>query len=84
MRDATNRAGTRMRTEDMLPILREARSGRTMVTGGLGAATFDACIRFLKETPGSACRQLREALPKRAADAARGQKTLLAVPALRG
>ncbi len=54
---------TRMRTEDMLPIcgkLDEAGFWSLEVWGG---ATFDACLRFLKEDPWERLRKLREALP---------------------
>lgn len=54
---------TRMRTEDMLPIcpqLDEAGFWSLEVWGG---ATFDACLRFLKEDPWERLRTLRKALP---------------------
>ncbi len=54
---------TRMRTEDMLPIcdrLDKVGYGSLEVWGG---ATFDACVRFLKEDPWERLRKLREALP---------------------
>ncbi len=54
---------TRMRTEDMLPIcpkLDEVGYWSLEVWGG---ATFDACVRFLKEDPWERLRQLRAALP---------------------
>ncbi len=54
---------TRMRTEDMLPIcgkLDEVGFWSLEVWGG---ATFDACLRFLKEDPWERLRRLRSALP---------------------
>ncbi|MGX9418213.1 sodium-extruding oxaloacetate decarboxylase subunit alpha [Vibrio sp. WJH972] len=54
---------TRMRTEDMLPIcdaLDQAGFWSLEVWGG---ATFDACVRFLKEDPWARLRALRQALP---------------------
>ncbi|MCY0967220.1 sodium-extruding oxaloacetate decarboxylase subunit alpha [Parathalassolituus penaei] len=54
---------TRLRTEDMLPIcgkLDEAGFWSLEVWGG---ATFDACVRFLKEDPWERLRALRKALP---------------------
>ncbi|WP_193074550.1 sodium-extruding oxaloacetate decarboxylase subunit alpha [Pseudomonas sp. FME51] len=54
---------TRMRTEDMLPIcpkLDEVGYWSLEVWGG---ATFDSCVRFLKEDPWERLRQLRAALP---------------------
>ncbi len=55
---------TRMRTEDMLPAcarLDAVGYGSLEVWGG---ATFDACLRYLKEDPWERLRRLREALPK--------------------
>lgn len=54
---------TRMRTEDMLPICKLMDSvgyGSMEVWGG---ATYDTCLRFLKEDPWERLRQLRQALP---------------------
>ncbi len=54
---------TRMRTEDMLPACPQLDAigyGSLEMWGG---ATFDACIRFLKEDPWERLRLLREALP---------------------
>ncbi len=54
---------TRMRTEDMLPIcpkLDEIGFWSLEVWGG---ATFDACLRYLKEDPWERLSKLREALP---------------------
>ncbi len=54
---------TRMRTEDMLPICdRLDRVGFASLEVW-GGATFDACVRFLKEDPWERLRRLREALP---------------------
>ena len=54
---------TRMRTDDMLPICdRLDRIGYWSLEMW-GGATFDACIRFLKEDPWQRLRQLRKALP---------------------
>jgi len=54
---------TRMRTEDMLPICDKLDSIGFWSLEMWGGATFDACIRFLKEDPWERLRQLREALP---------------------
>ncbi|MEJ6655062.1 MAG: sodium-extruding oxaloacetate decarboxylase subunit alpha [Pseudomonas sp.] len=54
---------TRMRTDDMLPIcpkLDEVGYWSLEVWGG---ATFDSCVRFLKEDPWERLRKLRAALP---------------------
>ncbi|MCP5346333.1 MAG: sodium-extruding oxaloacetate decarboxylase subunit alpha [Gammaproteobacteria bacterium] len=55
---------TRMRTEDMLPICEKLDKVGYWSLEVWGGATFDACIRFLKEDPWERLRRLREALPK--------------------
>jgi len=54
---------TRMRTEDMLPICNKLDQIGYWSLEVWGGATFDACVRFLKEDPWERLRQLREALP---------------------
>lgn len=54
---------TRMRTEDMLPICDKLDAVGYWSLEVWGGATFDACIRFLKEDPWERLRQLRKALP---------------------
>ena len=54
---------TRMRTEDMLPICSKLDAIGYWSLEMWGGATFDACIRFLKEDPWERLRQLRKALP---------------------
>jgi pyruvate carboxylase subunit B len=54
---------TRMRTEDMLPICSKLDAIGYWSLEVWGGATFDACIRFLKEDPWERLRQLRKALP---------------------
>jgi pyruvate/oxaloacetate carboxyltransferase len=53
---------TRLRTEDMLPIASKLVGFWSLETWG--GATFDACLRFLKESPWERLRQLRKAMPK--------------------
>jgi pyruvate carboxylase subunit B len=55
---------TRMRTEDMLPVCERMDSIGFWSLEVWGGATFDACVRFLKEDPWERLRKLREALPK--------------------
>ncbi len=55
---------TRMRTEDMLPICPKLDAIGYWSLECWGGATFEACVRFLKEDPWERLRQLREALPK--------------------
>jgi len=54
---------TRMRTEDMLPICDRLDKVGFWSLEMWGGATFDACVRFLKEDPWERLRVLREALP---------------------
>tara|TARA_R110002111_G_scaffold151194_15_gene217894 strand:- start:238 stop:2037 length:1800 start_codon:yes stop_codon:yes gene_type:complete len=54
---------TRMRTEDMLPICEKLDQVGFWSLEVWGGATFDACVRFLKEDPWVRLRQLRAALP---------------------
>jgi pyruvate carboxylase subunit B len=54
---------TRVRTEDMLPICEKLDAIGYWSLEMWGGATFDACIRFLKEDPWQRLRQLRKALP---------------------
>ncbi len=54
---------TRMRTEDMLPICERLDRIGYWSLEVWGGATFDACLRYLKEDPWERLRQLREALP---------------------
>jgi pyruvate carboxylase subunit B len=55
---------TRMRTEDMLPICEKLDAIGYWSLECWGGATFDSCLRFLKEDPWERLRKLREALPK--------------------
>ncbi len=54
---------TRMRTEDMLPVCDKLDRAGFWSIEAWGGATFDACIRFLKEDPWERLRHLRTALP---------------------
>ncbi len=54
---------TRMRTEDMLPACDKLDKVGYWSLEVWGGATFDACVRFLKEDPWERLRQLRKALP---------------------
>ncbi|MFA7555854.1 MAG: sodium-extruding oxaloacetate decarboxylase subunit alpha [Spongiibacteraceae bacterium] len=54
---------TRLRTEDMLPICAELDAIGYWSLEVWGGATFDACVRFLKEDPWERLRKLRAALP---------------------
>lgn len=55
---------TRMRLEDMLPICPKLDAVGYWSLECWGGATFDACVRFLKEDPWERLRRLREALPR--------------------
>ncbi len=54
---------TRMRTEDMLPICARLDSVGFWSLEAWGGATFDACVRFLREDPWDRLKKLRKALP---------------------
>lgn len=54
---------TRMRTEDMLPICPKLDQVGYWSLEVWGGATFDSCVRFLKEDPWERLRKLRAALP---------------------
>ena len=54
---------TRMRTDDMLPICGKLDAVGFWSLEAWGGATFDACVRFLKEDPWERLRKLRRALP---------------------
>lgn len=54
---------TRMRLEDMLPICPKLDQVGYWSLEVWGGATFDACVRFLKEDPWERLRQLKTALP---------------------
>ena len=55
---------TRMRTEDMLPICDKLDKAGFWSLEAWGGATFDSCLRFLKEDPWERLRKLKKALPK--------------------
>lgn len=57
-------AATRMRTEDMLPILKQMDQAGYYSIECWGGATFDASLRFLEEDPWDRLRQLRRHIKK--------------------
>ncbi len=65
LRDAhQSQAATRMRIEDMLPACEILDSIGYWSLECWGGATFDSCMRFLKEDPWERLRKLKAALPK--------------------
>ncbi len=54
---------TRLRTDDMLPICPKLDTVGFWSLEAWGGATFDACVRFLREDPWERLRKLRRALP---------------------
>ncbi len=54
---------TRLRTEDMLPICSKLDAIGFWSLEAWGGATFDACVRYLKEDPWERLTKLRKALP---------------------
>ncbi len=68
---------TRLRTEDMLPVCDKMDAVGFWAMEVWGGATFDACLRFLKEDPWARLRALRNALPNtRLSMLLRGQNLL--------
>ena len=64
LRDAhQSQAATRMRTSEMLPVAAELDSVGYWSLEMWGGATFDSCLRFLKEDPWERLRSLRKAMP---------------------
>ncbi|MDE3225865.1 MAG: pyruvate carboxylase subunit B, partial [Nitrospirota bacterium] len=55
---------TRMRTEDMLPIAQSLDAVGYWSLEVWGGATFDTCLRFLKEDPWERLRALKQAMPR--------------------
>ena len=54
---------TRMRLDDMLPILPKLDSAGFWSLEAWGGATFDTCVRFLREDPWERLKTLRKHLP---------------------
>jgi oxaloacetate decarboxylase alpha subunit len=54
---------TRMRTEQMLPVAKQLDDVGYWSLEMWGGATFDACLRFLKEDPWERLKTLRKAIP---------------------
>jgi len=54
---------TRMRTDDMLPICSKLDSIGFWSLEAWGGATFDSCVRYLREDPWERLKTLRKALP---------------------
>ena len=55
---------TRMRTEEMLPILETMDNVGYHALEMWGGATYDACIRFLNEDPWERLREIRKRVKK--------------------
>jgi pyruvate/oxaloacetate carboxyltransferase len=55
---------TRMRTEDMLPVAEKLDRVGFWSLEMWGGATFDSCLRYLKECPWERLRLLRQAMPQ--------------------
>lgn len=55
---------TRMRTEDMVPILEDMDDVGYFSLEAWGGATFDSCIRFLNEDPWERLRTFKEHVTK--------------------
>jgi pyruvate carboxylase subunit B len=55
---------TRMRLDDMLPVCSKLDAIGFWSLEAWGGATFDACLRFLREDPWERLRRLKQALPR--------------------
>ena len=65
LRDAhQSQAATRMRTEEMIPVLEQLDEIGYYSLEAWGGATFDTCLRFLNEDPWERLRTLRKYLKK--------------------
>lgn len=65
LRDAhQSHAATRMRTEQMIPVLSQLDEVGYYSLEGWGGATFDSCMRYLNEDPWERLRTLRKYLKK--------------------
>ncbi len=78
LRDAhQSQSATRMRTEEMLPILDKMDKVGYFSIECWGGATYDSCLRFLQEDPWDRLRALKEGLPNTKIQALfRGQNLL--------
>ncbi len=65
LRDAhQSHAATRMRTEQMIPVLEQLDEVGYYSLEGWGGATFDSCMRYLNEDPWERLRTLKKYLKK--------------------
>ena len=65
LRDAhQSQAATRMRTDEMLPVLEQLDEIGYYSLEAWGGATFDTCLRFLNEDPWERLRTLKKYLKK--------------------
>ena len=65
LRDAhQSQAATRMRIEEMIPVLEQLDDIGFYSLEGWGGATFDSCLRFLNEDPWERLRTLRKYIKK--------------------
>ncbi len=65
LRDAhQSHAATRMRMEQMIPVLEQLDEVGYYSLEGWGGATFDSCMRYLNEDPWERLRTLRKYLKK--------------------
>lgn len=55
---------TRMKTEDMIPVLEKVDKVGFYCAEVWGGATFDSCIRYLQEDPWERLRQIKKAMPR--------------------
>lgn len=66
LRDAhQSQAATRMRLDEMIPVLEQLDDIGYYSLEAWGGATFDSCLRFLNEDPWERLRTLRKYLKRR-------------------
>ena len=65
LRDGSqSKVATRIRLEDLLKVARKLAETGIYGAETWGGATFDVCVRFLREDPWERARKLKEAMPK--------------------
>jgi len=65
LRDGSqSKVATRIRLEDLLKVARKLADTGIYGAETWGGATFDVCVRFLREDPWERARKLKEAMPK--------------------
>src|SRR5512147_1288789 len=65
LRDGSqSKVATRIKLEDLLKVARKLADTGIYGAETWGGATFDVCVRFLREDPWERARRIKEAMPK--------------------